>query len=75
MSVLKRILDESKARGVQTPEEGANLYDQGVPKIEESPEVSVNTIPQQNIAEPPTQTPTQDDNRYGFVYTPILENI
>ena len=74
MSVLKRILDESKARGVQTPEEGANLYDQGVPKIEESPEVSVNTIPQQNIAEPPTQTSTQDDNRYGFVYSPILEN-
>ena len=74
MSVLKRILDESKARGVQTPEEGANLYDQGVPKIEESPEVSVNTIPQQNIAEPPTQPPAQDDNRYGFVYKPILEN-
>lgn len=74
MSVLKRILDESKARGVQTPEEGANLYDQGIPKIEESPEVSVNTIPQQNIAEPPTQAPTQDDNRYGFIYNPILEN-
>ena len=65
MSVLNKILKESKVQGVETPAEGANLYDKGIQKETPSHNINVSSMPSQSV---PTTTTEQDDDHYGFVH-------
>ena len=65
MSVLSKILKESKVKGVDIPVEGVNLYDKGIQKETPSPNISVSSMPAQNLPAPVQQ---QEDEQYGFVH-------
>ena len=62
MSILNRILNESKIKGIQTPSEGAELYDEGIQNRTPSPNINVSQIPPQTSTIPIRQGEEQADS-------------
>jgi len=63
MSTTRRIFDESRRTGIDTPRQGANLYDRGISKPEKEVPVNISNIPKEYTS----QDAQSQDGKYGFV--------